>query len=490
MDFWIVAALITALVAAPMAVVLLRRRGDADGASDVDIYRDQLAEIDRDLERGVLESAEAERLKTEVSRRLLDAGRKARTREHARAGGSPLLAGLVVIALFAGAYLIYRQIGAPLYPDMPLEQRLAAAEELRKSRISQAEAEARLPAGTVTADVSPEHLALMDKLRAALKDRPDDLQGHILLARNEAALQNFQAAARAQERVLQLLGPDATAADWADLADILVLAAGGYVSPQAETALRRALQLDPTNGVARYYLGVMLAQNLRPDLAFQVWAGLLDQSGPNDPWVEPIRAQIESAARDAGIRYTLPPLGRGPSQADIAAAQDMTEAERQEMIAAMVEQLAARLADEGGPATEWARLIGALGVLGDTDRAAAVWRESQDVFAASPEALAQLRAAAERAGLVDAAPLAPTSGENADPDQGAMLKQMADELAEELDTNGGEPKLWAQLIAMKADIGDTQDAYDWWQKAKQSFAGNEDALALINGAATGAGLSP
>ena len=491
MDFWIIAALITALVAAPMVVVLLRRRRDASAANDVSIYRDQLAEVDRDLARGVLDEDEADRLRLEVSRRLLEAGRKARSAGRASAGASPVLAGLVVIALFGGTYLIYRQIGAPLYPDMPLDQRISAAEDLRKSRMSQAAAEARLPAGNIAPDgVSPEHLELMDRLRTALKTRPGDLQGHILLARNEAALQNFSAAARAQQRVLELKGAEATAADWADYADMLILAAGGYVSPEAEGAIRRVLELDPQNGVARYYLGLMLAQTGRPDLAFRIWSNLLDQSPSDAPWVEPIRAQIEGLARDAGVRYTLPPAGRGPSQDDIAAAQDMTEAERQEMISAMVEQLAARLADEGGPVGEWARLIGALGVLGQKERAAAIWAESQKKFAASPEALAQLRAAAEGAGLVDAASGGLEGDQSEDPERRAMLRRMAADLARELETNGGAPRLWAQLIALMADSGDSEGAYAWWQKAKTEHAGDDAALALIDDAARGAGLAP
>ena len=76
----------------------------------------------------------------------------------------------------------------------------------------------------------------MQRLRAALDERPDDLQGHVLLARNEAAIGNFAAAHRAQERVIALKGADAEAADWADYALLLTYAAGGYVSPEAETA--------------------------------------------------------------------------------------------------------------------------------------------------------------------------------------------------------------------------------------------------------------
>ena len=102
------------------------------------------------------------------------------------------------------------------------------------------------------------------------------------------------------------------------------------------------------------------------------------------------------------MRYTLPPegaSGRGPSAADMQAAAEMSEEERQQMIGGMVEGLAARLAASGGPAQDWARLIGALGVLGQTDRARGIWAEARLAFADRPEDLALIDAAARAQGF-------------------------------------------------------------------------------------------
>jgi cytochrome c-type biogenesis protein CcmH len=229
----------------------------------------------------------------------------------------------------------------------------------------------------------------------------------MLLARNEATLGNFVAARQAQARVLALKGETATAADYADHADLLVLAAGGYVSPEAEVVLSEALTRDRTNGTARYYSGLLLVQTGRPDLGFRIWRALLEQSAPGDPWIDPIRAQIEDLAVIAGeTNFTLPPLGappaaplRGPTAGDVAAAADMTPEERDQMIRGMVAGLSDRLATEGGPPEEWARLIGALGVLGEVDQARAIADEAETVFADDPLALAQITEARARAGL-------------------------------------------------------------------------------------------
>jgi cytochrome c-type biogenesis protein CcmH len=281
-----------------------------------------------------------------------------------------------------GGFALYRTVGAPGYPDLPLERRIELAEQARLNRPSQAEAEAQMPPSLPTVEVDERYLTLMEQLRAAVAERPDDLQGHRLLAQNEARLGNFAAARAAQDEVMRLLGDRAEAGDYADHADVLVLAAGGYVSPEAEAALREVLDRDPGNGTARYYSGLLAAQTGRPDVAFGIWRALLEGSAPDAPWVPPIRAQILDLALVAGVDYVLPEASqmRGPSQDDIDAAGEMSPTERMEMIEGMVAGLSERLATEGGPPADWARLIRAYGVLGRRDAAAAVWAEAQEVF--------------------------------------------------------------------------------------------------------------
>ena len=126
---------------------------------------------------------------------------------------------------------------------------------------------------------------------------------------------------------------DVTADDYADLADLMILAAGGIVSSEAGTAIDRALALDPANGAARYYDGLLHLQVHRYDLAFSTWDRLLTDSAPDDPWVAPVLAQMPQVAQLAGVRWTPPsappivgPDSPGPSQGDIDAAADRVTA--------------------------------------------------------------------------------------------------------------------------------------------------------------------
>lgn len=401
-QFWIAATAITLGVAATLIRALTRASGELRNAAEYDlrVYKDQLADIDRDLARGTIPPDEAERLRTEVSRRLLDADRAARSATgEARRGGLAVAALCIAAALLAG-FVVYDRIGAPGYPDLPLAERMAMSDAAMENRPSQAEAEAAAPAAPAPEGVDPAFLDLMERLRSAVAERPDDLRGLELLAANEARLGNPAAARAAMERILAVKGDAATPEDHAALAEIMVIAAGGIVTPEAEEQLVRALTVDPKNGTALFYSGLLFAQVGRYDRSFAIWAPLLRDSPPDAPWVGPIRASIEDVAWRAGVEYTLPPAPvAGPDGAAIAAAEDMSPEDRQAMIEGMVAQLGNRLATEGGTPEEWAQLISSLAVLGRKDEAQTIYAEALAKFEGQRSSQSFLREQALNAGL-------------------------------------------------------------------------------------------
>ena len=117
MTLWFVLALMTA--AAVFAVLWpLGRRAPAAAGSDVDVYRDQLAEIDRDRAGGLIAEAEAEAARVEVSRRLIAAAAAAEAVQTDRSSSAPsplwrrraaALAGLVLVPI--GATVLYMTLG-------------------------------------------------------------------------------------------------------------------------------------------------------------------------------------------------------------------------------------------------------------------------------------------------------------------------------------------------------------------------------------------
>ena len=406
--FWLIALAMAAMVALLLARALWRGGvGDfsAPAAFDVQVYRDQLAEVERDVARGVVPPEDIERVRTEISRRILAADTTAQSVFVSTSAPSRIGMIGVALILVVGSLGIYTWLGQPGYGDMALADRLAFAERMRVTRPDQQAAVDSLPAGMVRPEVPEAYAKLLERLRETVAGRPDDLQGHKLLAENEAKVGNFDAAAKAQENLLRIKGADVTAQDIGDYAELLVLAAGGYVSPEAEASLREVMLQDPEDGRARYYMGLMMVQTARPDIAFRIWDGLLRRGPADELWIEPIKSQIMSVAQLAGVDYSIPTIGAGtrpgPSAKDIEAASSMTAQERMEMIGSMVAGLSDRLASEGGPPQDWARLITSLGVLGEGEQARAIFKNAIQVFAQDPGALDMIRAAGSQAGIAE-----------------------------------------------------------------------------------------
>lgn len=399
--FWIICAVLTGAVGFAIIAPLLRNRGTGEPAAafDLRVYRDQLQEVDRDLERGVIAPEDAARLRTEIGRKVLDADRRLSQDTAGKAGGRGLLAMGVLALLFVGAVTLYLREGQPGRDDLPIAQRIANARQIYESRPSQAEAEARAPA-PVTPEVPEDFAALIQQLREAVARNPDDPQGLALLATNEIRLGNLSAAREAQQRLVELRGDDASADELVRLSALMIEAASGLITPEAEEMLARALTREPTHPQARYLLGMLQLQNDRPDRAFPIWRSLLEEGPEDAPWIAPIRTAISDLAWLAGQPDYVPPVPMpGPDAEAMAAAEDMTPEERQQMIAGMVSQLESRLASQGGTPEEWARLISSLVVIGNADHAREIWTEAQARFATQPEALEIVRQAATEAGL-------------------------------------------------------------------------------------------
>ncbi len=404
--FWIICAALAGVVAIAIAAPLLRRQpaGEEPAAAyDLRIYRDQLREVDRDSQRGLLDATEAERLRVEIGRKVLAADRalQAATPGRRAPGGWAALA--VLLVLLTGAWALYQRLGAPDRPDAPISLRLADAQALYDSRPSQAEAEAKAPKPQRPAP-DAEYAALIEQLRAAVAANPGDARGLELLAAHEERLGNLVAAKDAQRRLVELRGDKASGEDLARLAALTIESAGGRITREGEDALSRALARDPRNPQARFMLGLLNLQNGRPDRAFPVWAGLLAEGPESAPWIAPIRAAIPDLAWLAGQPdYTPPEPGAsalpGPDADAMAAAQDMTPEQRQQMVQGMVQKLEDRLATQGGTPEEWARLISALTVLGQKDRAAGILAEARKIFTGNGPANDVIAAAAQKAGL-------------------------------------------------------------------------------------------
>lgn len=401
--------MICALSAVAIAAILLlffyRRTARLENAAEIDlaVYKTQLREIERDVARGTLPASEAENLRTEISRRILDAHKRiapSQAEDKRPSLVSALVFFVVALGILGAMGGLYSRFGTHTYPDLPLKLRLSEAKRIKDSRPSQEEYLAQNPAAPPSSDITQDYMDLVKRLEAAVAERPNDPQGLRLLAQSQARLGQWDAAIDAQKTVLSLGEEGQNAETYAQYAELLIEQANGYVSPEAETALVAALQRDRSNKLALYYSGLLYYQTARPDQTFKIWAPLLEQSADEDPWVPVLRANLMDLAQWAGeADYELPEELRGPTQEDIDAASDMSAEDQAAFIAGMIEQLSERLATEGGSAAEWARLITSLGRTNQLERADKVYREAQERFAGRAADMAEIENAAKTIGL-------------------------------------------------------------------------------------------
>jgi cytochrome c-type biogenesis protein CcmH len=366
---WIVILVLAALAAAALIVPLLRGRSAAGSRAvyDREVYRDQLAELERDRARGLIDAAEAEAARAEIARRML-----ATEREEAAIpvkNGARPLALVAAVAAPILALALYVEFGSPQIPGEPFASRVA----------TDAGAKAR-------AELTQRVAALAQRLQ----QNPDDLEGWNLLARSLSALERYGEAVTAWRQIVRLTGgnPDASSA----LGESLVQAANGTVTPEARETFERVRGAVPFDARAMFYLGLAEAQAGNGSAALQIWTDLAAVSPENAPWLPTLRERMRQTAAESRIdpasvkpseaaqRFAAArPAPRGPSTADAEAMQRMAPEERQQAIRGMVEGLAARLEAQPNDVEGWRRLGRARLVLGERDKAKAAYAKAAEL---------------------------------------------------------------------------------------------------------------
>jgi cytochrome c-type biogenesis protein CcmH len=364
MNPWFVFALMT--VAAVFAVLWpLGRRYQlrADG-TEVAVYRDQLAEIDRDLAGGLIGAAEAEQARIEISRRLLAAS-NAETAPVA-APSTSLRRAVAIVALLGlplMAVAIYLPLGSPQLGDFPLAAR------------------SRAPDGQQPL------VNLVAQVEAHLEKNPTDGRGWTVLAPVLGRLGRYDDAVRAWRNAITYAGDSSDRR--ADLGEAMMAAAGGVVTAEAKAEFERALSMNAEEAKASYFLGLAAEQDGRSADAAAIWKAMLAKAPADAPW----RALVQAAIIRVG--GTAPAL----SEEAMAAAKGMTETDRNAMVRGMVDRLATRLKENGDDVEGWLRLVRAYLVMGEREKAVSARADARQAVGGDAERLRQLNEGLKNLGL-------------------------------------------------------------------------------------------
>lgn len=427
--------------------VLRRGQPVADRAAyDLTVFQDQLKEVDRDLARGVLTTAEADAARLEIQRRILAVSRAPAEHVTTGTGRSRWVAvGVTALAVPLIALGVYMQVGTP----DPEEAQLAAVAAGGAEDMSQTDID-----------------ALVDRLAARVAADPENTQGLAMLARAYRDLGRYGESA-ATYRKLAELQPQAD--NFSLLGEVLIAERNGQVSPDAHDALMSALAIDRTDPRARFLLGLEQAGQGNVRGAIAIWRDLSATAPPDAPWLGAVRQQMAALAQEANIApMTVEPqhpLDMLPQNEKAVAAAKAAPSppqaapesiEQNEMVKSMVAGLAARLEQNPEDYDGWMMLGRSYTVLKQPQQAADAYKKA---ISLKPKDVAPRL---QYAGLMmmDVDPNAQTP----------LPTELTATVTEILKLQPDQPEALYLAGLGRAKTGDAAGARGFWQKAQKVTA--------------------
>ncbi|HEU4855113.1 MAG TPA: c-type cytochrome biogenesis protein CcmI [Nitrosospira sp.] len=291
-SFWVVAGIFIACALLFVLPTLWSKKnrpgGVARDATNVSIYRDQLAELDTDFLNDILTREQYEQSKRELQQRMLQDVSEGETMTTAAMGGNRNVATIALTALAVPllAVSLYLWLGntKALLPQPAMEQ---------------------MPMGAAADDGGHANISsVLENLTARLREQPDDVEGWLMLGRTYAMMQRFNEAKDAYEKVLAL-SPD-NSEFITDYADIVAMTNNGSLLGQPLELINKALRLDPGNPKALALAGTAEFEQKKYKEAAAYWEKLLALIPPSEAdLVNSISASIAEAKSLASGKGSL-----------------------------------------------------------------------------------------------------------------------------------------------------------------------------------------
>ena len=285
MLFVLIALGIALCVAVVFLWVLMRERKPVTQASqakaNAKVYRDQISDLDREHDSGHISDQEWQQSRDELSLRLLED--TSAVDDPAAKTEKPAIwtAVVLAVALPLGSMGLYMWVGQP---------------------------EALNPLALKTPDqVDPKDLAKMAQtLAEKLKDKPDNLQGWVMLGRTYRTLENFDAALKAYDSALKLSADDDLKLE---RIEIIAMQRQGQFEGEPWNVIREILQRDPQHFGALLTAGsASYAEGKFAD-ALKFWEQARKPLDANNPDLE----GLESAIAAVRERLGMPPTKATPA---------------------------------------------------------------------------------------------------------------------------------------------------------------------------------
>jgi cytochrome c-type biogenesis protein CcmH len=287
-SFWLICAVLV-IIALLFILPPLLQREEKDNVAEVreanlSVYRDQLRELENDLNNGIISKEQYEQDREEIERRLLaDVGGDKDVIRSKPAPSSRNLAYVLALALPVTALLIYLKVGTrqALSADSP-------AVPTAGSRSA--------PSANQSGEMTPQRIeANVTALEKRLEQNPNDGAGWSMLGRSYTSLGRYKEASAAFEKATAVVTNDADLLT--EYAYALSMARGGETEGKPAELLNKALQIDPQNLKTLVLAGNAAFKAKNYDQAVTYWQKVLPTLPPNSEVQQSLSEKIGEAKR-------------------------------------------------------------------------------------------------------------------------------------------------------------------------------------------------
>lgn len=285
--FWVISGIliVTALL---FVIPTLLRSKDArlknleHDAVNISVYRDQIAELDRDLENDILSREQYDKSKQELQQRMLQdvTGNEKTVIQSDKKFQNTALATVITLVLPLAAVFLYLNIGDTrgLLP----QAQLTSATQMNRG------------GGGGAPDMGGHDFsAALENLVARLSSNPEDVEGWLMLARTYTAMERYAEASNTFAKLVELVPNNPQILS--DYARTLGLKNQGTLAGKPTELLYQALEIDPEYPPALALAGHAEFEQERYGQASAHWEKLLATLPGDSPLAKSVKDSIAEA---------------------------------------------------------------------------------------------------------------------------------------------------------------------------------------------------
>ncbi|MCU7924795.1 MAG: c-type cytochrome biogenesis protein CcmI [Candidatus Thiodiazotropha sp. (ex Dulcina madagascariensis)] len=295
-QFWMILAGLIVLAMAFVALPLIRKRVETSVTSDelnLAVFKQQLAELDNDLDSGILDQARYDAARKDLEKELLsDVSGASNSAEPTASGRAMALTALLIPLM---AMLLYQNLGSP-----EIIQRLAEQPAAMPATASHAQQ------GQGNTQNLPPMEELVNRLAKKLEDQPDNLDGWVMLGRSYMAMNNQTAAIDAYERALQI--DDGNVGLLIAYAEAVAATTGNDFTGRSAPMIEKAYRLEPKNPNVLWLSGIVAYQQNQFQTALERWQLLQGMLKPQTAELESVTKAIDDTRSKLGLSPIEAPL--------------------------------------------------------------------------------------------------------------------------------------------------------------------------------------